>query len=503
MAMTTTSAMMATTTAAQMTTAEPATTPLRRLRVRASARLRIVGWLVLLVAFAVGASVLLLRQVLLDQLGDEVTAGLEQEVAEMRALATGRDPATGQPFADDVAAIFTTFVDRNIPNEGEALFTFVDGAPFRSSFAVPYALDGDPDVIRQWADLETTSTGTLDTPAGPARYLAVPLRQGADTAGVFVVANFVEGERAEVDDAIRTSVAISVAVLIMASLLAWVIAGRVLAPVKTLTDTARSITESDLTQRIPVEGNDQIAELTATFNAMLDRLEAAFVTQRSFMDDAGHELRTPITIIRGHLELLGDDPAEREEVVAIVTDELDRMSRQVDDMLLLAKAERPGFLDREPIDLGTVSDEWLAKMRTLADREWRLGKRATGTVVVDRQRLTQAVMNLAENAARHTGTSGVIELRTEDRNGEVRITVADDGPGIAPEDQERIFERFARGVAGPERSQSSGLGLAIVRAIADAHRGRVELVSQPGHGAAFTVVIPSPAEGSADPWRAS
>jgi signal transduction histidine kinase len=368
---------------------------------------------------------------------------------------------------------------------------------------VPYSLDGDPDAIRQWADLETTATGTLSTPAGPARYLAVPLREGTNTAGVFVVANFVDGERAEVDGAIRTSAAISVAVLIMASLLAWVIAGRVLAPVKTLTDTARSITESDLTQRIPVEGNDQIAELTETFNAMLDRLEAAFVTQRSFMDDAGHELRTPITIIRGHLELLGDDPAEREEVVAIVTDELDRMSRQVDDMLLLAKAERPGFLDREPVDLGSVTDEWLAKMRTLADRDWRLGHRATGTVVVDRQRLTQAVMNLAENAARHTGADGVIELRTENSDTEVRITVADDGPGIAPVDQERIFERFARGVAGPDRSQSSGLGLAIVRAIADAHRGWVELVSQPGHGAAFTVVIPSTTEGSADPWRAS
>jgi signal transduction histidine kinase len=221
------------------------------------------------------------------------------------------------------------------------------------------------------------------------------------------------------------------------------------------------------------------------------------------MDDAGHELRTPITIIRGHLELLGDDPAEREEVVAIVTDELDRMSRQVDDMLLLAKAERPGFLDREPVDLGTVAGEWLVKMRALADRDWRSDQQASGTAVVDRQRLTQAVMNLAENAARHTGEDGVIVLRTENHHGEVRITVADDGPGIAPEDQERIFERFARGVAGPGRSQSSGLGLAIVRAIAEAHGGRVELVSQPGHGAAFTLVIPTPTEGSADPWRAS
>jgi len=486
-----------------MTTTEWAEAPWRRLRVRASARLRIVGWLVLLVAFAVAASVLLLRQVLFDRLDDAVTASLEQEVAEVRALANGRDPATGQPFAGDVAAIFDTFLARNIPIEGEALFTYVDGAPYKSSLSAPYALGAESDLVTRWSQLEATDTGTISTPAGPARYLAVPLREGSQTRGVFVVTVFVSGERAEVDDAIQTAALVSVAVLLMASLLAWVIAGRVLAPVKTLTDMARSITETDLTRRIPVEGNDQIAELTETFNAMLDRLEAAFVTQRSFMDDAGHELRTPITIIRGHLELLGEDPDERNEVVAIVTDELDRMSRQVDDMLLLAKAERPGFLEREPIDLGTVTDEWLAKVRTLAERNWRLDARASGMVMADRQRLTQAVMNLAENAARHTGPDGTITLASQIRDGEAHIVVQDDGPGIPPEDQERIFERFARGVSGPGRSQSSGLGLAIVRAIAEGHGGRVELVSEPGGGATFTVVIPAPNERRADPWRAS
>ena len=111
-----------------------------------------------------------------------------------------------------------------------------------------------------------------------------------------------------------------------------------------LADTARSISETDLTRRIPVSGRDEIAELARTFNAMLDRLEAAFATQRAFVSDASHELRTPITIVRGHLELLGDDPQERRETIALVTDELDRMSRFVDDLLLLAKAERDDFL---------------------------------------------------------------------------------------------------------------------------------------------------------------
>lgn len=121
--------------------------------------------------------------------------------------------------------------------------------------------------------------------------------------------------------------------------IAWVAVGKVLDPLRLLTKTARSITESDLSQRIVVTGSDEIAELAKTFNQMLDRLDAAFSSQRDFINDASHELRTPITIIRGYLELLGDDPKERRETSEIVNDELERMSRFIDDLLLLAKAE--------------------------------------------------------------------------------------------------------------------------------------------------------------------
>lgn len=121
----------------------------------------------------------------------------------------------------------------------------------------------------------------------------------------------------------------------------WAVAGRILAPVRPVRRAAAQLTEQDLTRRIPVQGRDDIALLAETFNAMLDRLERAFAAQRQFVDDAGHELRTPITIVRGHLELMGDDPAEQAETIRLVTDELDRMSRIVEDLLLLAKAERP------------------------------------------------------------------------------------------------------------------------------------------------------------------
>jgi signal transduction histidine kinase len=146
-----------------------------------------------------------------------------------------------------------------------------------------------------------------------------------------------------VNEAVSVAIVVMIAVLSVTSVFAWIVAGRVLAPLRLLTETAHLISESDLTRRIPVQGIDEISELTITFNEMLDRLQAAFASQRDFINDAGHELRTPITIIRGHLELLGDDPQERRETVELVTDELDRMSRFVDDLLLLAKAEQPNF----------------------------------------------------------------------------------------------------------------------------------------------------------------
>ena len=273
--------------------------------------------------------------------------------------------------------IFDTFLSRNIPHEGEALFTFVDGQAFRASAGAPHALDREPDLVERWGSLTEAEGGSVDTPAGPARYLAVPIRQDGETLGVFVVTNFVQAERQEINDAIRLGAFVSAGVLLVAAAAAWVTAGRVLAPVRVLTENARSITETDLSRRIPVTGDDEIAELTETFNSMLDRLDAAFATQRTFTDDAAHELRTPITIIRGHLELLGDDPDERAEVVEIVTDELDRMSRLVDDMLLLAKASGPDSSTVSRCTSPRSRPTGCSEHRALGDREWhaRRGRR--------------------------------------------------------------------------------------------------------------------------------
>jgi signal transduction histidine kinase len=257
-----------------------------------------------------------------------------------------------------------------------------------------------------------------------------------------------------------------------------------------LTETARSISEADLTRRIEVHGDDEAAQMARSFNAMLDRLESVFASQREFVEDASHELRDPLTICRGYLELLPEDPVERKEAVVIVLDELDRMARIVDDLRLLAEAEQPDFLQLEVIDLGLLAQELLAKVGTLARRGWRLDDIEHGTVVADRHRMTEAVMNLAANAAQHTEEADTIAIGTSLSETAGHIWVRDTGTGISISDQERIFQRFARGRGAHRRSRGVGLGLAIVKAIAHAHGGHVELRSRYGEGSTFAMVIP-------------
>ncbi|CAN5699902.1 ATP-binding protein [soil metagenome] len=469
----------------------------RRPLVRISARLQILGWVVLLLALANVAVVLLQRGILLDRVDDQVTADLRQEVDEVRRLAAGRDPDTGEPFLGDAAAIFDTFLRRNLPLEGEAFFTFVAGRPYLSSAGAPARLDADPELAGRWGSLTSTEQGEVATDAGPARYLAVPLLAADGTAaGTFVVAEFLDARREDAESAVRISAVVSIVVLAVVSVLAWIIAGRVLRPVRLVTEAARSITETDLRRRLPVRGSgrDEIAELTTTFNDMLDRLDTAFVGQRAFLDNAGHELRTPITIVRGHLELMDDDPAERAATVALVNDELDRMTRIVDDLLLLARSDRPDFLDLGPVDLRDLTSDVLAKASALGDHRWALDGTTDGVIVADRHRLTQAMVNLAANAVNHADatTIGIGSARSGD---EVRLWVRDDGHGIDAGDHDRVFERFARGGDRRRRSEGAGLGLSIVAAIAHAHGGRVELASSAGQGARFTIVLPDPGPG--------
>lgn len=473
-----------------------ATTPMTEGRSASSRKVfwgirgRILFWYVTVLALAIAAAVLVTRQVLVAGIDTRIDEALVQESEELRVLARGRDPTTGEPFGNDARRIFDVFLRRNIPTRNETFVTFVDG-PFERSLDDPiYRLDLDAGLADRWGNLTRTERGAVSTPVGRVEYLAVPVKAGQTIRGVFVAAIFRDQELAEIAPAIWGAAGVGLATLLVGSVLAWRVAEGVLRPVRLVTDTAASISTSELTRRIDVGGRDEISRLATTFNEMLDRLEEAFRLQRQFVDDAGHELRTPITIIRGHLEVPEDDPEERLKTNALVIDELDRMSRIVNDLLLLAKAKQPDFLDLATVDLRSFTEDLHAKATALATRGWRLEDVGQGMIVADRQRLTQAVMQLAQNATEHTTDGAVIALGSSVSDGRARLWVRDSGAGIPPGDQERIFQRFARTGDGRRGSAGAGLGLSIVRAIAEAHHGMVQVLSQPGEGATFIVVIP-------------
>jgi two-component system OmpR family sensor kinase len=476
-----------------------------------SARTRILASYVILLAASALLSTFAVRQVLLIRLDDRVQDASRQEIAELEQfLAVGRDPTTTRRFTD-LEALFDRYLERNVPGDEEALATFVNGKFHRNELE-QYPLDRLPTQKRaEWAALSVDLpgegrrvTGSFDTDVGKAHYRVRRVRLG-DHTGAFVVAVLPAAELQEIQDLQTYGVGATLIVLLLASAVAYAIAGRALAPVRELTQTARSISQSDLTRRIGVYGAGDAAEMARSFNAMLDRLERVFRGQREFVQDASHELRDPLTICRGHLELLGDDPVERRQTIGLVIDELDRMGRMVDDLQLLAEAEQPDFVQREPLDLALIAHELVAKASALGPRRWTLDHAAGGTVLADRHRLTEAVMNLAHNALQHTTSNDTIAIGTALTHDEALIWVRDTGTGVPLSEQERIFDRFTRGREASRRYRGGGLGLANVKAIAEAHDGRIELESRLNEGSTFTIIIPRYASdgepGATDPDR--
>lgn len=471
----------------------------RLLSIAASYRLRILAWFILLLGLGTAATVAVIGEVLLRRIDEGIQAELVQEREEFAQLAGGNDPATGEPFADDVARIFDVFLERNVPSRYEVFVTFLDGRLHRHSAPDPrFPLHEYPPFVAAVRDSTDGQLGRIASPVGAVDYLAVPVRVDDEVRGVFAVATFHDLVRAEQNDVLRAATSVGLVLLVIGSLLAWRLADRVLAPVRRTTMTARSISETDLTRRVEVRGHDEVAELATTFNEMLDRVSSAFDAQRRFMDDAGHELRTPITIVRGHLELLEEGSRdERERAMELVLDELERMARLVNELITLAASSRPDFVHREPLQSGELVQEVLEKARVLGDREWHVETARTGTLRCDRQRITQAMLQLAENAVHHTRPGDAIHIGTDMEGGVVRLWVRDTGAGIPAEEQEAIFQRFYR-ATGSDRSKGTGLGLSIVRAIAEAHGGRATVTSRPGSGATFTLEIPTN-----DPARAT
>jgi len=278
------------------------------------------------------------------------------------------------------------------------------------------------------------------------------------------------------------------------------LARKALLPLSRLADRSQRITAEQLHERLPVEGASlELDQLAAAFNDTFARLEGSFGQLKRFTADVSHELRTPLTALRtvGEVALRGRHDAEGyREVIGSMLEEVDRLTRLTDELLTLARADAgEAKLRLEPVDLGALAAEVAGHLSVLAEeKEQALHVESAGPVVAsgDRTILRQALVNLVVNAVKYSPERRAIHLRAGRRGDAAFVEVADEGPGIAPEHRERLFERFYRVDKSRSREMGgTGLGLALVKWAAEAHGGRVELETEVGRGCTFRIVLPS------------
>ncbi len=430
--------------------------------------------------------------------------------------ATSDDPVTGRPFASASDLLRAGMVLRTAgPTEGslalvggDVTWVGAEGADVRPEFAAGFLAHVRPLARAASATQDRYTDGDVDY-----AYVVVPVRIGPDQSGALVRVVDLRAAFAGLGDTVRTFALTATGALLLSGALAAVLMTRLLEPLAWLRQTAEGIGEADLATRIPVRGHDDLTALTRTVNGMLDRVEHAVTDRRRLLEDVAHELRTPMTVVRGHLDLV--DPANPGDVTRTVTlaaEELDRMSRLVDDLTVLATAERPDFVSPIRYDVGQLTRDTVEHAHVLGARRWRLDEAAEVEVELDPFRITQAWQQLVSNAVRYSEPGSAVGIGSRLTGGSLRMWVRDEGIGIAPADRDVVLRRWGRGSTGPggeaaAQGHSLGLGLTIVDAIVTAHRGRLEIDSAAGRGSLVTMVIPAgdaaPPSGDAAPTAAA
>ena len=423
-----------------------------------------------------------------DRISSGVDVRLAGIVEEIQTIAADAS-------VDNVDDALVVMVQRLRPGTNETTFALTSvGKALVPGGETGFPLQADAVFVARILS-ETTEKGAVrgstQTTDRVVRYVAIPITYGTtESRGVFVLAVDMDSTLAPVSDAFRTFAIVALVSLLVVGLVGWFVSGRLLRPIRELREAATRITGSDVSERIPVRGSDDVSDLAETVNDMLDRLDNALTSQRQLLDDVGHELKTPITIVRGHLELLNPQSADEvRATTALAIDELDRMNSLVRDIEELAQLGHGLQLKVEPTDISDLIDRVLVKVRALSPTcSWSRRPSEAFVAQIDPERITQALLQLCANAVAHGGASA-IEIASSANDERIQFSVRDDGIGIAAEAQLAIFERFRRGEVG-RGAAGSGLGLAIVRAIAQAHGGVVSVESTPGTGATFIIDLP-------------
>lgn len=483
---------------------DTATAPLRK---RTSQWLRIRVPLTAMIVFAVSlavAAILAYELLLQDGLRDiDVVLAREEQRFERSIAALLAEAREDDPDASDLMALETAvrrYLELNPSNESYwTIVTFEDGLRLAAS-------NGPPELEEPFASgtlpsggLNLRETVDLGADAGEIRTSTVPILLGSEQLATLQIVSPLAPVREEAREAAWLVAAAAGASLLVGGVLLTATLWRALSPLGALAEAARSTELRRLDTRVEVpDVDDEVAVLAREFNTMLERLEQATAQQQEFLASVGHELRTPITIARGHLEMLATvdarDPAAVRETADIVRDELGRMGRLVEDLMAMARTRTPDFVRPRSIDLVGWFEELEVKLAgTTGRRRITVLPPPPVTLWADPDRLAQAVLNLTNNALRHTpeGTPITVAAAVDRDSQRLALRVHDEGPGIDPTILDEVFSPFVR--AGDARD-STGLGLAVVQAVVQAHDGTVEVDSGTG-GTELTLWLPCRIEG--------
>ena len=455
--------------------------------VLSSTRVRILAWILVPVALLMTTLIGTITYLTLSENAREIDRHLAREANELALLAQESvDPRTGAGFSS-ARDLLSLYISRTIPDPHETMFIVVDGVvTARTTDQPELRLERDPEFLAIVLAQSELTYGNYQTEEGNARYLAVPVSSMVDS-GYLVAIIFSDEYSAPITELIYRFALIALFSLIGVAAVGWVVAGRVMAPITLLRKTAHEVAENDLSKRIPISGgNSELDQLALEFNSMLDRIEEAFKSQARFVDDAGHELRTPLTIVMGHFDLMAADPKQTKTAMPIIRDELGRMSRLVRDLQTLTKSSSPNFVVREVVDLDAFADDIRSKAQALGAKNLEISAPEIA-FSFDPERVTQAILQLVENALKHAGEDARVTISFEVGNN-LSISVDDSGPGVGEAELERLFQPFFRG-KGKADLEGSGLGLALVQAIAQAHGGTVSAEKSDLGGLRITLKI--------------
>jgi signal transduction histidine kinase len=435
----------------------------------------------------------------------QVDSLLEANLDSARFLVEQGSPDTGR--WEDPEQALAAVVQRAAPDDNTGVIGLVDGdAALVPGVPLDVDLQSAPGFVAhvvEQADSDAPIIATYAEDDVTWRYLATPISVAAapDSRAVFVIAYDIEAELAEIDTAARVFAIASAVTILVTAAAAALVTTRLLRPLREMRETAERVSAQSLSDRLPVHGRDDVSELAQTMNDMLDRLDGALDSQRRLLSDVGHELKTPLTIVRGYLEVVDpDDPADVRETRELAVDELERMAVLVQELAGAAALHGPSPVKPELIDVADLVRQIVRKAQGIDGADAATGDLVERVVAVDPARITQAMLQLAQNAVTHG--DGRMVISSAVRDGALELSVRDFGPGVPDELKPSVFDRFTRGPRSEEQG-GTGLGLNIVQLIARAHGGQARVVDAPGGGAEFVIAVPLVTGQGDQPWHRS